>query len=109
MQRLAKASADVAGRQYTMSLMRRAGMKTRPVGKIIALRAALVSHLPAIAIGSYINTLPNGAKYDGALGVMGAIEVVQALADQNHAPRPSLPDRWTKSGCHMVICCGEGI
>jgi N-carbamoyl-L-amino-acid hydrolase len=34
-------------------------------------------------MGSHLDTVPNGGKYDGALGVMGGIEVVQALADAN--------------------------
>lgn len=85
MQRLAFTPADVAGRDYTMSLMRRAGMEVRidPGGNIIARREGSDPNLPAIAMGSHIDTVPNGGKYDGALGVMGGIEVVQALSDAN--------------------------
>ena len=84
MQRLAFTPADVAGREYTMALMRRAGMETHidPGGNIVARRAGSDSNLPAIALGSHTDTVPNGGKYDGALGVLGAIEVVQSLADQ---------------------------
>jgi len=84
MQRLAFTPADVAGREYTLALMQRAGMETRidPGGNIVARRAGSDSNLPAIALGSHTDTVPNGGKYDGALGVLGAIEVVQALADQ---------------------------
>ncbi len=83
MQRLAFTPADMAGRDYTMSLMRRAGMEVRidPGGNIIARREGTDPNLPAIAMGSHIDTVPNGGKYDGALGVMGGIEVVQALSD----------------------------
>ena len=83
MQRLAFTPADVAGRDYTMSLMRRAGMEVRidPGGNIIARLEGSDPNLPAIAMGSHIDTVPNGGKYDGALGVMGGIEVVQALSD----------------------------
>ena len=85
MQRLAFTPADVAGRDYTMSLMRRAGMEVRidPGGNIIARREGFDPNLPAIAMGSHIDTVPNGGKYDGALGVMGGIEVVNALSDAN--------------------------
>ena len=85
MQRLAFTPADVAGREYTMSLMRRSGLEIRidPGGNIVAHKAGSESGLPTIAMGSHTDTVPNGGKYDGALGVMGAIEVVQALADQN--------------------------
>jgi beta-ureidopropionase / N-carbamoyl-L-amino-acid hydrolase len=89
MQRLAFSLADIAGREYTISLMRRAGLETRidPAGNIIGRKAGLDPGLPAIALGSHIDNVPNGGKYDGALGVMGAIEVVQTLADHNLALR----------------------
>ena len=83
MQRLAFSPADVAGREFTMNLMRRAGLETRidPAGNIIARKAGADPNLPAIALGSHTDTVPSGGKYDGALGVMGAIEAVQTLAD----------------------------
>ncbi|MGV3465656.1 MAG: Zn-dependent hydrolase [Heyndrickxia sp.] len=39
--------------------------------------------LPAILLGSHIDTVPNGGKFDGSLGVLTAIEVVQSLQEQN--------------------------
>ena len=85
MQRIAFSPADIQGREYTISLMRRAGMETRidPAGNIIGRRVGSVPGLPAIAMGSHTDTVPNGGKYDGALGVMGAVECVQTLADNN--------------------------
>ena len=83
MQRLAFSPADVAGRQYTMDLMRRAGLETRidPAGNIIGRKPGSDPNLPAIALGSHTDTVPSGGKYDGALGVMAAIEVIQTLSD----------------------------
>ena len=85
MQRLAFTPADMAGREYTISLMRRAGMEIHidSGGNIVARKGGSVPNLPALALGSHTDTVPCGGKYDGALGVMGAIEVVQALSDQN--------------------------
>jgi len=37
--------------------------------------------LPVIVLGSHIDTVPNGGKYDGALGVLTAIEVAHSLKD----------------------------
>ena len=89
MQRLAFTPSDVAGREYVMTLMRRAGMEVRidAGGNIVARKSGADPNLAAIAMGSHLDTVPNGGKYDGALGVMGAIEVVQALADANVALR----------------------
>jgi len=83
MQRLAFSPADIASREYTMSLIRRAGLETRidPAGNIIGRKAGAVPGLAAIALGSHTDTVPDGGKYDGALGVMAAIECVQTLSE----------------------------
>ena len=84
MQRLAFSPDDVTARELILALISQAGMKTRidPGGNIIGRKSGASSDLPAIALGSHIDTVPNGGKYDGALGVLGAIEAVQTLADQ---------------------------
>ena len=89
MQRVAFSPADVAGREYAMSLMRRAGMDTRidAGGNVIGRKAGSDPRLPAIAMGSHTDTVPSGGKYDGALGVMAAIECVQTLTDSNRELR----------------------
>jgi len=85
MQRLAFSPDDIAGREYAMSLMRSAGLEVRidPGGNIIGRRSGSIPGLPAIAMGSHTDTVPSGGKYDGALGVMAAVECVQTLADNN--------------------------
>lgn len=35
---------------------------------------------PALVIGSHLDTVPSGGRYDGALGVMAALEVMRLLA-----------------------------
>jgi N-carbamoyl-L-amino-acid hydrolase len=42
---------------------------------------------PAISAGSHIDTVPMGGIYDGALGVVGAVECAQALKDAGVALR----------------------
>ena len=83
MQRVAFSNLDVAGRDYVMELMRRAGMAVRidAAGNIIGRVEGSGGSLPAIALGSHTDTVPAGGQYDGALGVIAAIEVVQALKD----------------------------
>lgn len=89
MDRLAFSPADVESRDYTMELMREAGLEVRidAGGNIIGRRAGSDDSLPAIAMGSHTDTVPLGGKYDGALGVMGAIEVVKTLAENGHVTR----------------------
>ena len=83
MQRIAFSPSDVEGRHYLVGLMREAGLTVRvdSAANIIARRDGRNRQSPAIAMGSHADTVPNGGKYDGALGVLGAIEVVRALKD----------------------------
>ncbi len=46
--------------------------------------------LPVIAFGSHIDTVPNGGKYDGALGVLLALEVMTVLEENKIATRHPL-------------------
>ena len=89
MDRVAYSSEDIAGRDYTVKLMQQAGLETRidTAGNIIGRRAGSDDSQPAIALGSHTDTVPKGGKYDGALGVMGAIEVIRTLEDQAHRTR----------------------
>jgi len=92
MDRVAYSSEDIAGRDYTIKLMREAGLETRidTAGNMIGRRVGSDDSLPAIALGSHTDTVPKGGKYDGALGVMGAIEVIRTLEDQGHRTRHPL-------------------
>ena len=89
MQRIAFSAADVEGRRYVMELMRQAGLSVRidPAGNIIARRPGSEAQAPAIAMGSHVDTVPSGGKYDGALGVLAAIEAVRTLNDLDIATR----------------------
>ena len=89
MQRVAFSPYDVAGREYVMELMQRAGMSVRidAGGNIIGRVEGSGLGLPAIALGSHTDTVPAGGQYDGALGVIAAVEVVQALADSGQSTR----------------------
>ena len=92
MDRVAYSPEDIAGRDYTIKLMQEAGLQTRidAAGNIIGRRAGSDDNLPAIALGSHTDTVPKGGKYDGALGVMGAIEVIRTLEEQGHRTRHPL-------------------
>ena len=92
MQRVAFSAFDVAGRDYVMDMMRRAGMTVRidAAGNIIGRVEGSGPSLPAIVMGSHTDTVPAGGQYDGALGVIAAIEVVQALAEAGQSTRHPL-------------------
>ncbi len=83
--RVAFSDADIAGRAYIRGLMQEAGLRVRvdTAGNVIGRREGSDPKLPAIMIGSHIDSVPGGGNYDGDVGVMGAIEVAHALNAKN--------------------------
>ena len=83
--RVAFSDADIQGHKYLISLMKDAGLDVRvdEAGNIIGRREGLTPERPPIMFGSHSDTVPDGGKYDGALGVLGAIECAQVLYENN--------------------------
>jgi beta-ureidopropionase / N-carbamoyl-L-amino-acid hydrolase len=48
-------------------------------GNMFARRAGKRGDLPPICMGSHLDTQPTGGKFDGTLGVLGALEVMRTL------------------------------
>jgi N-carbamoyl-L-amino-acid hydrolase len=51
------------------------------VGNMFARRPGKNPTLPPIAMGSHLDTQPTGGKFDGALGVLAALEAMRTLHD----------------------------
>ena len=80
--RLAFTKEDILARDQISHWMQDAGMTVRvdAAGNLIG-RYAGSGELAALATGSHIDTVPVGGKYDGCLGVIAGIELVQTLKD----------------------------
>lgn len=79
--RVAYSEADLAGRNYVMGLMRAAGVTPRidPAGNIFARRPGTDASLSPILFGSHIDSVPAGGNFDGDLGTLASIGVLEAL------------------------------
>lgn len=90
--RVAYSEADIAGRKYVIGLMRAAGLEPRidPAGNIFARRDGLEPALPPILFGSHIDSVPRGGNFDGDLGSLAAIGVIDTLASANVRTRHPL-------------------
>lgn len=68
-----------------ISYMVEAGMKVMEdaVGNVIGRKEGRLSNLPAVLMGSHIDSVPNGGIFDGNLGVLAGIEVVQTMNEKN--------------------------
>ena len=84
--RLAFTKEDILARNQISNWMKIAGMTVRidAAGNLIG-RYAGAEELgqAALATGSHIDTVPVGGKYDGCLGVIAGIELVQTLKDHD--------------------------
>lgn len=66
------------------------------MGNMFARRGGADNTLSPVLMGSHLDTQPTGGKYDGALGVLGALEVVRSLNDLNiKTRRPIEVANWT--------------
>ena len=66
-------------------MMREVGLEvhTDPAGNIIGHLAGR-KPLPPLAFGSHVDTVRNGGRFDGILGVMAGIECISALRQAGH-------------------------
>lgn len=85
--RLAFSEADHKARLLLIEQLREAGMAVRidRFGNIWG-RAGTEWDVPAVIAGSHLDSVPDGGRFDGALGVLAALEVVRALAEDERLP-----------------------
>jgi ureidoglycolate amidohydrolase len=83
---------DVLARRYIKNLMGLSGLSVREdaVGNIFGRWDGYEPKLPAVATGSHIDAIPYSGKYDGVIGVLGAIEAINSLKRSGFKPRRSL-------------------
>ncbi|MBL7876290.1 MAG: hydantoinase/carbamoylase family amidase, partial [Cyclobacteriaceae bacterium] len=79
--RVAYTPGDKAGRDWFIELMKKAGLEVRidEGGNIIGKRKGKKDSLKPIAFGSHIDMVPDGGNYDGTLGSLSALEVIEIL------------------------------
>jgi beta-ureidopropionase / N-carbamoyl-L-amino-acid hydrolase len=81
--RLTLTDLDKQARALFASWCEREGcvVKVDEMGNMFARRPGVEDHLPPVMLGSHLDTQPTGGKFDGVLGVLGALEVVRSLND----------------------------
>ncbi|KAK7268791.1 hypothetical protein RIF29_21500 [Crotalaria pallida] len=83
---------DVLARRYVKNLMGIAGLSVREdaIGNIFGRWDGDGPELAAVATGSHIDAIPYSGKYDGVVGVLGAIEAIHVLKRSGFKPRRPL-------------------
>ena len=86
--RLALSDEDKAGRDWLCAEMRGLGLDVRvdAIGNIVGILKGQEEG-PAVVMGSHIDTVATGGRFDGALGVVGGLEVIATLRDLGITPK----------------------
>ncbi|MDO8983650.1 Zn-dependent hydrolase [Cypionkella sp.] len=90
--------ADSAGRHLFADWCKAAGMTmgVDTMGNMFATRAGTDPDALPVYMGSHLDTQPTGGRYDGVLGVLGALEVIRTINDTNiQTKHPIVVTNWT--------------
>jgi N-carbamoyl-L-amino-acid hydrolase len=89
--RLALTEADKEGRDLVVGWMRELGLAVSidAIGNVVGVRRGREEGA-CVMMGSHIDTVRTGGRYDGALGVLAGLEVVQSLDDAGVVTRRPL-------------------
>jgi len=81
--RLALSDVDREGRDRFRALCEASGLAVRvdAMGNMFARRAGQDPDARPVLVGSHLDSQPSGGKFDGALGVLAALEIVHTLDD----------------------------
>lgn len=83
--RVAYTKGDIEGRAWFLDLMKKAELYPTidTAGNIIGKRKGKNPSLKPIAFGSHIDMVPDGGNYDGTLGSISALEVIEIFNENN--------------------------
>ena len=90
--RLVFSIKELRSRQLLIHLMRQAGLKIHidAIGNIFGQLAGSDPKAPSVLAGSHLDTVIHGGKYDGPVGVIGALEAVRTISENKIAIRSPL-------------------
>ena len=82
--RLSYTDEERSAKDLVASFMEEAGLAVREdaVGNLFGRREGNDPDAPAVLVGSHVDSVYNGGDFDGPLGVLAGIEVVQAMEEE---------------------------
>ncbi len=86
--RPAFSEADIEAREWLVERMTQAGLKVRvdaALNVIGTLKAKFSKTRKVAALGSHLDTVPQGGKFDGALGIIAALECARTIKENDIA------------------------
>jgi N-carbamoyl-L-amino-acid hydrolase len=90
--RLALTKEDGEGRRHVIAEMKAAGLEVTVdrIGNVYGRRRGREDALAPVMSGSHIDSVATAGRFDGCLGVLGALEVVRTLDEAGHVTRRPL-------------------
>ncbi len=90
--RILYSAADMEARAYLRARCAEAGLALREdgLGNLFARWEGDAADLPAVASGSHIDAIADSGRYDGTVGVVGALEAIRALRRAGFQPHRSI-------------------
>ena len=82
--RLSFTEEERAAKDQVASFMREAGLSVREdaAGNLFGRREGRDPDSPAVLIGSHVDSVYNGGNFDGPLGVLAGVEILQTMQEQ---------------------------
>jgi len=112
--RLALSEEDRLGRAWFVQRAEAIGLKTRTdaIGNLFARMEGDDPSLPAVLVGSHLDTQPSGGKFDGAYGVLAGLEVARTIVEARLTmPRALEIVSWTneEGSRFLPVMAGSGV
>lgn len=87
--RLALSDADVKARGHFRTLCEQLGMSVvwDDMGNMYATLPGIDNNQPPVVIGSHLDSVKKGGRFDGALGVLAGLEVVRTIVENGIKPK----------------------
>lgn len=82
--RLSFSPEERAAKNLVAGFMKEAGLAVREdeVGNLIGRKEGKNPEAPVVLVGSHLDSVPNGGNFDGPLGVLSGVEILQAMHEQ---------------------------
>ena len=79
--RPALSAAHLEARAWFNAKAASAGLRTQTdsAGNVSAILESPISNLQSLLLGSHTDSVPNGGRFDGALGIVAALEVLRTI------------------------------
>jgi N-carbamoyl-L-amino-acid hydrolase len=78
-----------AANQWLVEHARDLGLEAEvdPAGNVVCRWVGTAPGEPAVVVGSHLDTVPDGGRYDGAFGVLSGLEALARLRERGFTPR----------------------